>query len=346
VVPTAKTGLSLGAGLSYPALGVLGHLVPLGVHGVGVEVVDGDGGEGARADVEGDGGAGDAAGVEGVEQGGAEVEPRGGGGDGAGTRGEDGLVPVFVGLGGPTTEVRRQRDFAVGLDGGPGLVGAEGDREGGVVVAGVDVRGEARGEGDLHARPQGLRGAAQGAPGDARGVVGAEEKHLGLAAARFGAAEARGNHPRVVEHHQGAGREELRQVAHGAVLQGRVAAGHDQQTRGVALGQWVRGDERLGEVIIEVVDPHRRDHRTESVRGEPPSMTAPARRLRAVNQGRRRMRSPRVVATRRVPTALTTAGRSTRVLSPSCQRSLPSGASARSAPVAPSTRAAPDRSKW
>lgn len=66
------------------------------MHGVLVEVVDTDGGEGAEPDVEGDVGLGDAFDGEGVEHIFGEVEAGGGGGDGSGLLGVNGLVAFAV----------------------------------------------------------------------------------------------------------------------------------------------------------------------------------------------------------------------------------------------------------
>ena len=92
----ATTGAPRLAGAGDGVGGRLRDDVALGVHRVLVEVVDGDGLEGAEADVQGD--AGDVAPAHGEapEEGVGEVQARGGRGDRAVVARVDGLVAVGV----------------------------------------------------------------------------------------------------------------------------------------------------------------------------------------------------------------------------------------------------------
>lgn len=171
----------------------------------GVEVVffDGlrlQGLEGPEADMEGDGGdcgALFAAGGEGL---GCEMKAGGGGGDGAGFLGVDGLVAFGVGFGIGAADVGRQRDVAVGLDGGPGVRSMEADVAFTGFCAVENFGVEVIGELDFGSWREFLAGFDQGEPFGFCDVDGVDEENFDFAGeAGAVAEEAGGKDAGVVE---------------------------------------------------------------------------------------------------------------------------------------------------
>ncbi len=92
-----------------------------------------------------------------------------------------------------------------------------------------------------------------------------QEQLNASAAARLTSAQPGRNDPRIVEHQQIIGAQELRQVAHGPVLERAAVAREHHQARSVALGERLLRDERLGQLVVEVRETHRRGQRCSSL---------------------------------------------------------------------------------
>ena len=82
------------------------------------------------------------------------------------------------------------------------------------------------------------------------------EQQLHLAAGFLEREQARGNHARVVEDQQVAGRDELRQIAHLPVGQRAGGAVERQQPARRSLGERLLGNEFFGKFVGEVGAAH------------------------------------------------------------------------------------------
>jgi hypothetical protein len=200
--------------------------------------------------------------LEGSNQRGVEVQACRGRGDRPPRTGEDGLIPLSIGRRIRTMNVGRQRDVAERVDRVVDVRGAldlEPD-ETAAEESPLEHLGPKRDTGrpagilEYQARAglQFLAGVHERVPVP---VVHPFEQHaLGRAAARVAAAEQpRGKHPRVVDDEKIAGREQVRQIANARLVpRARVAVDNEEARRAARRG--VLGDQRLGEVEVEIGD--------------------------------------------------------------------------------------------
>ncbi len=225
--------------------------------------------EGARPDVKGDRVGRDAPGADGFQQFRREMQARRGGGDRAIVQGIDGLVvgQVLVVLGPLGRDIGRQGhdpDIADGIiqhRAGQGelqrhqavvALGLDGGIDGGQVAGPVVMGAKAHAVPDL----QPLAGLHEGGPDIGRvavvqGGLDLDRQYFALGAdALADAAHAGGNDAGVVEDQGIAGTQEVRQVAHHAVLQRAVP--DDQEAGAVTRIGGTQGNAVLGQVEIEV----------------------------------------------------------------------------------------------
>lgn len=122
------------------------------------------------------------------------------------------------------------------------------------VVAGDHLGLAATVDEDLRAFFRRLAGAHVGQ--HAVAVEHALDQHFQLAAGGFLAEQPRRDHPGVVEHHQVAGAQVVEQVSE--LLVGQLAAGaiEHQQAAAMTLGQWMAGDQGIGEFEGKIGDAH------------------------------------------------------------------------------------------
>ncbi len=77
-----------------------------------------------------------------------------------------------------------------------------------------------------------------------------------LAAGSLLAEQPRRNHPGIVEHHQIAWAQMLKQISELTVCQGTADPIQGQQATGATLGQRMAGDQRIRELESEVSNAH------------------------------------------------------------------------------------------
>ena len=77
-----------------------------------------------------------------------------------------------------------------------------------------------------------------------------------LAAGRFLPEQPRRNHPGIVEHHQIARAQMLKQISELTVCQGAARPIKGQQSTGATLGQRVASDQRIRELKSKVSNAH------------------------------------------------------------------------------------------
>lgn len=68
--------------------------------------------------------------------------------------------------------------------------------------------------------------------------------------------EAGGKHPGIVEHHEVAGAEQVREVVKLTVLEVSCCRGNQQQARGGTVGQRLLSDQLRGQIVMKVGDQH------------------------------------------------------------------------------------------
>jgi hypothetical protein len=201
--------------------------------------------------VEGHLGDFDAGGGELVQDLAGEVEAGGGGGDGTGVSRPDGLVALAVlGLVGPL-DVWRQRHMAETLQ-----VGLDGLGEAQAVAAGLflvdDLGGQALVEMNHGAGTGAPAGLHQSVPLPLAGFSGQQD--LDLPSSRTPAEEARRDHPRVVDHQEVPGAEQLREIADAAVAFRSLAVEDKQAARAARRG--MLGDPVGRQLVVEVAGQH------------------------------------------------------------------------------------------
>ena len=89
--------------------------------------------------------------------------------------------------------------------------------------------------------------------------------------------QPRGNHARVVEHEQVALPQQARQVAELAIRERTRRTFEVEQPAATALWRWVAGDQRIGQVEMEVGAPHRGAHASRGTRWHGPLCSCASR---------------------------------------------------------------------
>ncbi len=235
-----------------------GHPVALAVHLVVLDLVDLDRAERAQPHDQPDLGHLHALVDEPVEQRMGQVQAGGRSGGGLGLRVArvDGLVALLV----------RQRLVDVGRQGH--LAGRlDALEQVGVAVVGQLDEADAVADGLAHrdredpragrvvqdgARRDSPAGAHERLPGGRAALF--EQQHLDRAAGGLHQTQPGRQHPGAIDHDEVSGVEQVRQVAHVAVV--GAGEGVDQQAGGVAWLDRLLGDARLGQVVVELGGVH------------------------------------------------------------------------------------------
>ena len=173
-----------------------------------------------------------------------------------GLAGVHGLVTIGVVQRGG--DVRRQRHVAGGSDGGQGVGGTQlhGERVAGLRPAPHHQDGSAFVVDELFAPCQPPRRAHEALPAAVVGIERFQEQDLDRATAVAVEAQPGGDHAGVVHDHEITRLEQLRQVAHVAMVRRRASATVHEQAGRIPRLDRVLGDGGRREVVVEVGQPH------------------------------------------------------------------------------------------
>ena len=229
------------------------HIEQFAVHHVGVDIFTTYRLEGAGADMQRDMGRAHALCRQPLQDAVVEVQSRGRRRDRAGFAGIDRLVAFAVGTLVGAANVRRQRHVPVTLEQFQPVALPLLEHEK-IAVAGAHHALDFTFQPERRARPRCLAGAQVGE--QPLRIEHPFDHHFDPAAAVFLAVQAGRDHPRIVEHQQVSGIDEIDEIGEPAIGVLAVARIDQQQARGDALAQRLLCNQFLRQVVIEIAELH------------------------------------------------------------------------------------------